>query len=175
MFADPKLNVAKLNLKDGMRVADFGAGNGAYEKPLSEKVGPTGKVYAIEVQKNMVKLLEADLKSAGISNVDCIWGDIERLGGTKIADGTMDAVIISNVLSQSSDRLGLIDEARRILKKGGKALLVDWRESLGTVRAAANQIVKEDTAIELFTRRGFKQLETISDSEHHYGIIFIHE
>ena len=175
MFANPKTNVGKLGLRDGMRVADFGAGTGMYSKEASEKVGPTGKVYAVEVQKDMVRKLESDLKGWGIENVDCIWGDIEKVGGTKIADATMDAVIISNVLFQVSDRLGLIDEAKRVLKKGGKVLLVDWQESFNGMGPAPTHVVKEDSALELFSKRGFKLLEKISSSSHHYGIIFTHE
>lgn len=175
MFANPKINVAQLGLRDGMRVADFGAGTGMYSKEASEKVGQTGKVYAVEVQKDMVKKLESDLKGWGISNVDCIWGDIEKVGGTKIADASMDAVIISNVLFQVSDKLGLIDEAKRILKRGGKLLLIDWQESFGGMGPAPTHVVIERSATELFIKRGFKMLEHISASSHHYGIIFIHE
>ena len=175
MFANPKLNVGQLELREGMWVADFGAGTGAYTKEASVKVGPSGKVYAVEVQKDMIKSLESDLKRAGITNVDCIWGDIETLHGTKIADAIMDAVIVSNVLFQVSDKLGLVDEAKRILKKGGKVLLIDWSESFSGMGPSPIHVVKEEQAREFFTRRGFKILENISAGEHHYGIIFIHE
>ena len=173
MFANPKLNVGQLELREGMWVADFGAGTGAYTKEASVKVGPSGKVYAVEVQKDMIKSLESDLKRAGITNVDCIWGDIETLHGTKIADAIMDAVIVSNVLFQVSDKLGLVDEAKRILKKGGKVLLIDWSESFSGMGPSPIHVVKEEQAREFFTRRGFKILENISVGEHHYGIIFI--
>lgn len=175
MFANPKQNVGKLLLKEGMFVADFGAGSGFYTKEASKKVGKTGKVYAIEVQKDMLKKLESDLKNDGIFNVDCIWGDIEKQGGTKIANGSMDAVIISNVLFQASDKLGVIDEAKRILKHGGKVLFIDWSDSFSGMGPAPMHLVKKEIAEELFTKRGFKVLENISESSHHYGIIFIHE
>ena len=112
MFTKPEQNILHLGLKEGMRVADFGAGTGFYSRAASERVGYTGKVYAIEVQKDLVKKLESEVKHWGLSNVDCIWGDIERRGGTKISDQSMDAVIVSNVLFQAEDKLGLIDEAR---------------------------------------------------------------
>lgn len=175
MFANPEQNIAQLGLREGMRVADLGSGTGFYVKIASQRVGHTGKVYAIEVQKDLIKKLESELKEKGITNVDCIWGDIERTSGTKIADASLDAVIISNVLFQASDKLGLIDESLRILKKGGKALVVDWKESFGGMGPSPHHVVTEATAIELFTKRGFKLLEKISSTPHHYGIIFIHE
>ncbi len=175
MFSNPEQNVAKLGLREGMIVADFGAGTGFYSKAVAERVGSSGRVYAIEVVKDMVKKLEADLIGWRIKNVDCIWGDIERLGGTKIADATVDAVIISNVLFQAEDRLGVIDEAGRILKKGGKVLLIDWSDSFGGMGPAPTHVVSQKTAEEIFSKRGFKFIENISAGAHHYGIIFTHE
>jgi ubiquinone/menaquinone biosynthesis C-methylase UbiE len=175
MFTNPEQNILHLGLTEGMRVADFGAGTGFYSKATSMKVGYTGKVYAIEVQKDLVKKLESDIKHWGISNIDCIWGDIERRGGTKISDHSMDVVIISNVLFQAEDKLGVIDEAGRVLKKGGKVLLIDWSESFGGMGPSTESVVSESTAQELFEKRGFKFLEKISTSVHHYGIIFTHE
>jgi ubiquinone/menaquinone biosynthesis C-methylase UbiE len=175
MFTNPEQNILHLGLTEGNRVADFGAGTGFYSKACSARVGYTGKVYAVEVQKDLVKKLESDIKHWGISNIDCIWGDIERKGGTKISDYSMDAVIISNVLFQAEDRLGLIDEAGRILKKGGKVLLIDWSESFGGMGPTPQSIISENTAKELFEKRGFKFLENIPASIHHYGIIFTHE
>ena len=77
----------------GSEVNSFGAGAGFYSKAASPRVGNTGRVYAIEVQKDLVKKLESEIKTWGSSNVECIWGDIEKHGGTKIADKSIDAII----------------------------------------------------------------------------------
>jgi len=175
MFTNPEQIILQLGLQEGMRVADFGAGTGFYSKAASLRVGYTGKIYAIEVQKNLIKKLESELRHWGISNVECIWGDIEKRGGTKISDHSMDAVIISNVLFQAEDKIGLIEEAKRVLKKEGKVLLIDWSESFGGMGPAPKHVVTKDTAKELFEKRGFKLVENISTSAHHYGIIFKYE
>jgi ubiquinone/menaquinone biosynthesis C-methylase UbiE len=172
MFSNPEQIVAQLGLVEGMRVADLGAGSGFYTKAAARRVGTTGHVYAIEVQKGMLKTLEDDLKKDGIKNVDCIWGDIEKDGGTKIADRTVDRVIISNVLFQAEDKIGLIDEAKRILKKDGQALLVDWTESWSGMGPAPESVVPQEKAEELFKKRGFKIVEVVSTEVHHYGILF---
>jgi len=175
MFTNPEQNILHLGLTEGMRVADFGAGTGFYSKAASAKVGYTGKVYAIEVQKDLVKRLESEIKSWGILNIDCIWGDIEKRNGTKISDQSVDVVIVSNVLFQAEDKLGLIDEAKRVLKKGGKVLLIDWSDSFGGMGPTTESVVTESMAKELFEKRGFKLEENISTSAHHYGIIFKYE
>lgn len=175
MFTNPEQNILHLGLTEGMRVADFGAGTGFYSKACSSRVGYTGKIYAIEVQKDLVKKLESDIKHWGLSNVECIWGDIEKRGGTKLSDHSMDAVIVSNVLFQAEDKLGLIDEVKRVLKKNGKVLLIDWSGSFGGMGPTPEHVITENTAKELFEKRGFKFVEKISTSVHHYGIIFTYE
>jgi ubiquinone/menaquinone biosynthesis C-methylase UbiE len=175
MFSNPEKNVAQLCLMEGMRVADFGAGTGAYSISAGRHVGHTGHVYAIEVQKDLVKKLESEVKDAHIRNVECIWGNIEKIHGTKIADHSMDAVIIANVLFQADDKLGLIDEAKRILKKGGKVLFIDWLSSFSGMGPTSEHIVTPQMSTDLFTKRGFKFVEKITTNPHHYGIIFSHE
>ena len=175
MFSNPDQNVAQLGLMEGMRVADFGAGTGAYSLSLSKRVGHTGHVYAVEVQKGLVKKLEDELKSWNVSNVECIWGNIEKLHGTKIADHSMDAIVVANVLFQAEDKVGLIDEASRILKRGGRVLFIDWLSSFSNMGPSPMHIVLPNMAIDLFTKRGFKFLERINTGAHHYGIIFTHE
>lgn len=175
MFSNPEQNVLQLGLREGMRVADFGAGTGAYSLSAGQHVGHTGHVYAIEVQKDLVKRLESEIKNWGVSNVECIWGNIEKNQGTKIADRSMDAIIIANVLFQAEDKLGLIDEARRILKKDGRILFIDWLSSFSGMGPSPEHVVTPEMAESLFKKRGFKFVEKINTNPHHYGIIFAHE
>ena len=172
MFSNGEQNVARLGLKEGMLVADLGTGTGFYARAAGNHVGHTGKVYAVEVQKDLVKKLQDELQREGISNVECIWGDIERKGGTKIAEKTMDAVIASNVLFQVEDKIGFINEIKRILKPKGQVLIIDWTESFGGMGPHPDKVITENKALELFTSRGFKKVENISTLTHHYGIIF---
>jgi len=175
MFTKPEQNILQLGIREGMTVADLGSGSGFYSIALSKRVGYTGKVYAVEVQKDLVKKLEGELAHLHISNVVCIWGDIEKKGGTKIIDHSLDAVVLSNILFQVDDKIGLIDEAKRILKKGGEILLIDWNESFGSMSKIKHNIVNEKEAKELFEKRGLQFIKNISISEHHYGIIFKYE
>ena len=66
----------------------------------------------------------------------------------------------------------LTDEAKRILKKGGQVLLVEWLSSFSSMGPVSEQIIEPKLAIDLFTKRGFKFVEKISTNPHHYGIIF---
>lgn len=175
MFTNPESNIAQFNLREGMRVADFGAGSGGYTRSISNHVGHTGKVYSIDIQSPLFKKLIDDSKKYDFKNVECILGDIEKNGGSKLADHSMDAVIVSNVLFQAEDKVGLIDEVKRVLKPKGRVLVIDWADSFGGMGPAPKYVVPKIKAEHLFIDRGFRVIENISAGSHHYGIIFIYE
>lgn len=171
-FSNPETNILSLGIYEGMNIADLGAGVGAYTIPLAEKVGETGRVYAVEVQKEFLTNIKNSALARGFKNVEVIWGDIEHLGGTKIKDGAVDAVVISNVLFQAEEKKGLIREAKRILKIGGKLLLIDWSDSFKNLGPTTEMVITKDKARELFEDEGFVLKNEVPVGEHHYGLVF---
>lgn len=172
MFSHPHKNTDQLGLLPGMKVADLGAGVGAYTIPAAQAVGERGRVYAVEVQRELVTKLKVNVEHARLENIEYLWGNIEQRGGTHIGDELVDFVILANVLFQVADKVGLISEARRIMKKGGKVAVVDWKESFGGIGPALQEVVSEVKAKELFVQHGFQYVRGISAGDHHYGLIF---
>ena len=172
-FSNPETNITALGIYEGMNIADLGAGTGSYTIPLAEKVGETGRVYAVEVQKDFLTNIKNAATARGFNNVEVLWGDIERLGGTKIKDGAVDAVVISNVLFQAEDKVGLIREAKRILKVGGKLLLIDWSDSFQNLGPTPEMVITKDSARSLFEAEGFATRGEVPVGEHHYGFILL--
>jgi ubiquinone/menaquinone biosynthesis C-methylase UbiE len=172
-FTNPEDNIATLGIYEGMIIADLGAGTGAYTIPLAKKVGETGRVYAVEVQKDFLTNIKSAAEANGLKNVELLWGDIERLGGTKIKDGATDAVVISNVLFLAEDKTGLVREAKRILKTGGKLLLIDWSDSFNNLGPSAKMVVTKESARALCEAEGFVLKNEISAGDHHYGFLML--
>jgi len=166
MFTDPVTNLKTLGLDDNAIVADLGAGTGFYSIAAAHLV-PRGKVYAVEVVKDMLAKVKNKAHDAHVSNVECIWGDIEKIGGTKIRDRIADLVILSNILFQVEHKENLIEETKRILKPGGKVLFIDW---LPGGMAGFGVIAKEDVKI-MFEKKGFVVQRDIPAGDHHYGMI----
>ncbi|MFH1402250.1 MAG: class I SAM-dependent methyltransferase [Patescibacteria group bacterium] len=171
-FTEPQNNIEQFDLDNGMFVADMGAGSGAYAVAVAKKIGSDGKVYAIEVQKELLDKIRHSAEVEHLFNVEVIWGDIEKVGGTKLGVASMDAVIVSNVLFQAEEKDNLIKEAYRILKANRRVLFVDWISSSGGLGPLDEQIVSPDTAKEIFTRNGFEFEKDIYAGDHHYGMIF---
>lgn len=172
MFADPSHCIEQFELQSGMRVADLGAGTGALSILLARAVGDAGKVYAIEVQKSILERLKKETRESRVHNVETLWGDIERVNGTHLGAASIDAAVASNVLFQVEDKAGFLAEVKRILKPGGKLLLVDWTDSFNNMGPHKDHVVPEQAARELFEGAGFRFVKKINAGQHHYGMIF---
>lgn len=167
-FADPAQNIQHFGLAAGMKVADFGAGAGAYTLLLAKRV-EDGKVYAIDVQKELLERLAREARAKHISNVEVVWGDIEKVGGTKLRDGSLDAVIISNVLFQAKAGYSVALEAARVLRLGGVAIVIDWSDSFGGLGPHPADVITADKAEKIFAEAGFKLIGEFPAGPHHWG------
>jgi len=169
MFTDPIKNLKAFGLREDDIVADLGAGTGFYSIGAGHIV-TRGKVYAVEIDKDFLATIKNKVRDAHINNVEIIFGDIEKKGGTSLRDGIVDAVIVSNVLSQVGDKEQLILEIQRISKQKGRVLLIDWSQL--SIMGAKN-IIQKDKAREMFEKKGFVWQRDINAGEHHYGMILI--
>lgn len=172
MFSDPKDNVSKFSLNHGDFVADFGAGSGFYTLAASDAVGGDGKVYAIDVQKDLLLKIKNLANAQHRTNIDVIWADLEHLGGTKLRSMSLDAVIAANIFFQFENKENPCLEIKRILKKGGRVLVVDWSSSFGGVGPNTDSVFDVEKTKELFIKNGFEYDREISAGAQHYGVVF---
>jgi ubiquinone/menaquinone biosynthesis C-methylase UbiE len=172
MFSVPEKNIEQLVLKQDQIVADFGAGSGAYTLAAAKALKGSGKVYAVDIQKDLLTRLEKTCHEAHAGNVSFIWGNMEILGGTKLRDKSVDVVIISNVLFQTPDKQTVIEEAERVLRDGGRLLLIDWTGSFNNMGPTPEQVFPEKDARELVESFDFTFDRILSAGHYHYGLIF---
>jgi ubiquinone/menaquinone biosynthesis C-methylase UbiE len=161
MFSDPLQNTFEFGFIPGETVVDFGSGAGHYSHALSNTVGPSGKVIAVDIQKDMLVRLRNEAEKDGRNNIETIWGDVEKQNGTRLRDGMAAGTVLSNILSMILDREGTIREAKRVVRPGGKVCVVEW----------ASKIPKEKIK-ELFKNAGLSFERTFEAGEYHYGMIF---
>ncbi|MGB4076433.1 MAG: methyltransferase domain-containing protein [Minisyncoccia bacterium] len=171
-FADPQTNILQMGLHEGMKVLDAGAGSGHYALAAAKIVGDSGRVYALDVQEDVLTRLAADAKTRKIRNIETIWGDMERSGGTLLKEHSVDAVILSNTLFQLEKKKEGVVELKRVLKPGGKLLLIDWAGSYSGIGPHHDHVVTERDAEELFIGGGFHKVKSFRGGPHHYSILF---
>lgn len=172
MFSDPEKNIGELGLMPGMHVADIGAGSGFYSLAAAKAVGGNGKVYAIDVQKDLLSRIKNEAQRLHVNNLEVVWGNAERQGGTGLRENFVDAVIVANILFQIADKEAFIKEIKRILKPKGHVLLVDWQDSFGGMGPETAHVISADAAKELFEKGGLVFERRMGVGTQHYGFIF---
>ena len=172
MFSDPVKNIEQCGIQAGQEIADIGSGSGFYTIAAAKALISTGRVYSIDVQKDLLTKVKNQATREGLYNVEVIWGDIEKLGGTKLRDYSIDLAFLCNVLFQLEDKSNIVKEIKRILKSTGRVLVVDWTDSFGGIGPKPDAVVKKDTVMDMFEKEGFHLDREISAGAHHYGLIY---
>lgn len=170
-FAHPKRNVSALGIQGGMQIADFGAGSGAYVFAIAERLGGTGRIYAIDVQRDLLRRISNEATRRGYSNVEVIWADLEVPKGSKLAEQSIDFVLVSNLLFQVPDRSAILREARRIVKPHGSVALIDWSASFGGLGPMRDEVVTKEAALEEAGRAGLAPVREFHAGAHHWGLL----
>ena len=173
MFSQPEKNIEQFAVDPGMKVVDLGSGAGFYSLVLAKAVGKTGKVFAVDVQQDLLLKLKNEAFKQGIDNVEIVWGDIDEENSTRLSENSVDRVLVANTLFQIDDKDNVAKEAYRILKPKCTTLVIDWTDSFGGLGPHKSRIVTPEQCKIIFEKAGFSFLRDIRAGDHHYGMIFI--
>ena len=121
----PSRAVEALELAPGMVVADIGAGSGYYTVRMANKVGPTGKVFATDIQVGMLSLLMRRVNSEGINNVVPVQGAVDD---PRLAAASIDLALMVDVYHELAAPQAFVRKLRDALKPGGRLVLIEFRK-----------------------------------------------
>jgi len=167
-FLNPNEVLNQLKLLGEMIAADFGSGSGGWAIPLAKRL-KFGKVYAVDILEEPLSALKSKAEIQKVYNIETINSNVEK--GIKLPDLSCDLVLLTNLLFQIEDKKRVLTEAKRVLKKGGKILVVDWLPE-------APQGPKEGRILPEEVKKIAKNLNLKLEKEfrtgiYHYGLIFI--
>jgi len=162
---NPEKVISLLDLESEDVVLDLGAGTGFLTFPLSEIV-ENGKVYAVDVQEEMLKELRKKCEEKGCENIEVV---LSEEGNIPISDKEVNKSFLLNVLHEIEDMVTL-EELSRIMKSDAEISVVDWDRDVITERGPpTHERLTLDEAVELLEKQGF----TITDRgkwEDHYWV-----
>lgn len=113
-----------LKLKPGDAVADIGAGSGYITFRMSDRVGPKGKVYAVDIQREMLELMRDKIKARKITNVELVHGTETD---PKLPENSVDLILMVDVYHEFSHPWEMTVGMLKSLKEGGRLVFVEYR------------------------------------------------
>jgi len=165
-FLNPEKILEKLELNKEMIAADFGCGSGGWAIPLAKRVK---WVYAIDLLEEPLSALRSKMKMEKLFNIDPLRANVEEK--TTLLSESCDLVLMTNLLFQVENLEKVFKEAKRVLKKGGKILVVDWKKD--------NPLTKEiewvdfEKVKKIAKELGFELKEEFEAGTFHYSLIFV--
>lgn len=120
----PDLLVDALGLKPGMRVADVGAGTGYYSWRMARRIGPSGRVLAVDVQPRMLDLLTQEMKRRGVTNVSGVLGSD---ADPHLPPNALDLALMVDVYHEFDHPQEMLEALVRSLKVDGRIVFVEYR------------------------------------------------
>jgi ubiquinone/menaquinone biosynthesis C-methylase UbiE len=166
----PKLAIEALNIPKGATVADIGAGSGYVTALLARRVGPSGKVYATDIQVRMLDLLREYIARQKLANVEPVLGAIDD---PKLPADTVDLALMVDVYHEFSEPQKMLRGIRAALKADGRMALVEYRGEDPSVPIRPEHkmtVVQVRAEIE---PEGFRFVKTIETLPRQHIIIFV--
>ena len=121
----PPLEVVRaLHLRGGETVADIGAGTGYFSLPIIRAVGTSGKVFAVDAQREMLAHLREKMQRESAAGIEPVHAEADA---TTLPDSSCDVVFLANVWHEFADRMAVLRESLRILRRPGRVAILDWR------------------------------------------------
>lgn len=170
-FLNVEKIISELNIAPNETIADFGSGHGFFAIAFAKKVGSSGQVFAIDILPTSLESIRSQAKIEGLFNIKIIQGNLEKPNGSTLPTGICDLVMIANVLFQAPDKLTLLEEAKRVLKEGGRLIVVEWKPYIA-VGPLKESRLSEAELKQLILSKGFSEIGAIDAGSHHYGFIF---
>lgn len=161
--------IAALKVRPGDIVADLGAGSGAFTVHLAEAVKPDGKVYAVDVDEQLLHHIAERATETGLTNyVETIYGEYND----PLLPDRIDLAFMNDVLHHIEDRAAYLKALAGYLKPAGRVALIDFHPEQGGHRNEPALQVTREQADALMNGAGFKPLEEVKLFEDKYFVIY---
>ena len=163
--------IKNMNLKPGEHVADIGAGSGYYTFRIAQRV-PEGKVFAVDIQPEMLDIMRRKIKKDKIGNVELIKGQEKS---PQLPENSVDMVLMVDVYHELSYPKEMMQQIVKALKPGGRFILLEYRMEDPTVPIKRLHKMSEEQAVKEMKAVGLRLRENIDNLPWQHFMVFVKE
>jgi predicted methyltransferase len=159
-------------IRPGMAVADIGAGTGLFTRLFAQRVGPAGKVYAVDISQSFIDNIMRTARQQGYENVEGVVNNHKQV---LLAPASVDLAFLVDTYHHFEYPASMLSSIHRSLKAGGRLVVIDFRRDpqrssswvIGHVRAG------KDVVIDEITKAGFRLIDDKPLLRTNYYLVFI--
>jgi ubiquinone/menaquinone biosynthesis C-methylase UbiE len=166
-WRNPEVTLKSVGLSAGMVFADVGCGDGFFAVPAAQLVGEKGVVYAVDVDTSAIERLKDKASEKGLKNVTAKVGEAEE---TVFCEECADMVFYSRVLHDFKDPAKVLQNAKRMLKRAGTLVDLDWKKKRTVLGPPVRIRFSEEQATSLIRAAGFT-IESVKDAGRNFYVI----
>ena len=165
----PETALDKIGFRPGMTVADVGAGSGYFTVRLAKRVGTAGKVYAVEVQPEMMSILRRRIASEKLGNVETILG---TESDPKLPKNSVDLLLMVDVYHEFSQPRTMLQRMKEALKNDGRLVLLEYRKEDPHIPIRSEHKMSVAEAKAELEAEGYKLEKVLKDLPRQHILIF---
>jgi ubiquinone/menaquinone biosynthesis C-methylase UbiE len=168
-YQKPGEVVAALALKPGEVVADIGAGSGYFALRMAKEVGPTGRVYAVDVSPDMIVHLNRRLRDAGVAGVQTI---LAAPDDPLLPDASVDRFFICDTWHHIDDQAKYLGLMKRMLRPGGQVVMIDFQKRDLPVGPPLSMKIAREDLVKQMENAGFRLTREHAFLPYQYFLVF---
>ena len=168
-YQKPHEVLMALDLKDGDRIADIGAGSGYFSLRFARHVGHAGRVFAVDVNPDMIARINQRVREGGLDNVTTI---LARADDPLLPASSVDRIFLCDTWHHIGNHAHYLDVLKKILKPGGQVVIIDFQKKVTPVGAPMEMRVAREDVVTEFERHGFRLASEHAFLPYQYFLVF---
>lgn len=178
MLEDPKRDeyqkphevLAALQLKPGEAIADIGAGSGYFTLRLAAHVGDGGRVFAVDIDPEMIRHLNRRVRDAGVRNVQTVLADADD---PLLPDDSIDRFVIVDTWHHIEKPVEYLARVKKMLKPGGQVVMIDFQKKELPLGPPMEMKIAREDLVRQMEANGFRLAKEHTFLPYQYFLVFV--
>lgn len=153
--------ISLLDITPGAQLADVGAGGGYYSFKMASATGPTGKVFAVDINPESLSFIQKQASAAGLQNIETVLAKADEPG---LSSASVNLILLRNVYHHLPDRVGYFRRLRAALRPGGRIVIIDYDPArVGLLRQLFGHMTLENAILAEMSEAGYSRIQTCAN------------